>query len=372
VGYLTSDVRARRNLALLPRTYVTHIQFTGKRASGVSVRLSDGSQKTIKARTVIVAAGSLHTPALLMRAGIGPAEHLQELGISVIADLPGVGANLQDHPTLAVAAHIKRSAVQARSWRPAPNVSLRYSSGHQGCAPHDCWLSIANKTSWHPLGRRIAALGVSVYKPYSRGFVRLISPSPMAEPHVEFRMLSDPRDLARMKIGFRKATEIMRTPKVAALTNEGFAASFSERVRDLNRVTRRNWTRSLAGTIALDGPGPIRRWLIETVVAPNAALDPILRDDEALESWILANTAGFYHPVGTCKMGAAADRTAVADSGGKVHGLENLYVADASLMPTIVRGNTNIPTIMIAEKISDELKKAVRPSLLIREVVRET
>ena len=148
------------------------------------------------------------------------------LGLVVVVDLPSVGKNLQDHPTVAIAAHLRRRARQPRALRPAPNVNLRFSSGLNDCHRADCWLSIANKISWHPIGARFAALGVSVYKPYSKGRVTLRSTRIEDEPRVEFNLLSDHRDMQRIKLGMRLANELLMEPSVRSLITYAFPASF--------------------------------------------------------------------------------------------------------------------------------------------------
>ena len=363
-GYLTSEVRAQRNLIILSKTYASSIMIKDMKAVGVRIKARSGEESEVACNEVVVAAGALHTPALLLRAGVGDAKHLQEMGIRVVSNRPGVGQNLQDHPAVAMGVHLRRCAIQTGPWRPAPNVSLRFSSGVPGCRPGDCWLSIANKTSWHPLGRQIGALGVSVYKPYSRGIVKLKSLSPYDEPHVEFRMLSDERDLARMKVGLMMAHSIIGDRRMASVIDAAFLASFSERVRDLNRYARLNWVRALIGSVALDAPAGPRNWLIRNVFAPDSAIAPIIEDETRLVDWLLDHATGFYHPVGTCRMGLLEDPLAVVDSEGRVFGVENLRVVDASLMPSIPRANTNIPTIMMAEKIADVIKKRSKRNIV--------
>jgi 5-(hydroxymethyl)furfural/furfural oxidase len=202
------------------------------------------------------------------------------------------------------------------------------------------------------MGSRIGALGASVYKPYSLGAVTLVSPRAADEPRVEFNLLSDPRDLARMKLGMRLAYALLRSPPVASCVEEIFPASFSERIRRLNRYSGANWIRAAGGAAVLDLPRRVRRDFVGRVVSPGRPIEAILAQDDDLEDWLRENATGFFHPVGTCRMGAADDREAVVDPAGRVHGIAGLRVVDASLMPTIVRANTNIPTIMIAEKLA--------------------
>jgi 5-(hydroxymethyl)furfural/furfural oxidase len=351
MAYLDASVRRRPNLKLLTNTTVTELLFEGRRAVGVRASGANGAA-TYHAREIIVSAGALHSPALLLRAGIGPGDALQRHDIPVRAEVPGVGRNLQEHPTAAIAAHLRRTARQSRSWRPGSNVSVRWSSGVPDCPAADCWLSIANKTSWHAMGLRIAALGASVYKPYSRGEVKLASPRLTDEPRVEFNLLSDPRDLQRMKLGMRLAYSLMRDAHVAAVIDEVFPASFSERIRSLNRYASANRLRAAAGAAILDLPRFLRRDFVGRVVSRGAAIEAIVGQDDALEAWLRESATGFFHPVGTCRMGRAGDPEAVVDPEGRVYGVAGLRVVDASVMPTIVRANTNVPTIMIAEKMA--------------------
>ena len=350
-AYLDMECRARSNLTILANTLVERLLVEGRDVKGV-VAGGPKHRTEFKAKEVLLCAGALHSPALLLNAGFGPGSELSAHGIDVRLNIDGVGRNLQDHPVVSVACHLKPHAKQSKSWRPAPNVSLRYSSELSGCGPSDCWLSIANKTSWHPLGQRIAALGVSIYKPYSVGRVTLASSDPASEPRVEFNLLSDERDLNRMKHGMKLAYSLYQETDIRSLVNEVFPASFSERVRKLNRYSKGNWVRSAVGTALLDGPAQFRRYIINRWVTPGITIGELMTDDRALDDWISESATGFFHPVGTCRMGRSDDPESVVDTAGNVHGVKGLRVVDASIMPCIVRGNTNIPTIMIAEKVS--------------------
>ena len=295
MGYLDPAVRARDNLDIRADTRVTNLVLEGNRVVGVAA-LRGGSEETIRADQVILSAGSLHTPALLMRAGIGSGSELQELGIGVVADLPAVGKNLQDHPAVGVAAHLKAHARQPAAMRSHSNVCFRYSSGLDGCHDLDVYVSVNNKTSWHPLGSHFAALTCCLYKPYSRGRVSLRSAAAEVEPKVEMKFLSDPRDLERLKGGMRLFPEIYRQPPVRAAVNDIFPASYSERVRRLNQYTRRNWALAVAGGVLMDGPAAVRRHMLRNVIAPGDDLDALLADDGALESWIRERATGYFHP----------------------------------------------------------------------------
>jgi 5-(hydroxymethyl)furfural/furfural oxidase len=359
MGYLGHEARGRANLRILTDTFVDRILLDGKRAVGVRTLRGDHTEM-LHGREIIVAAGALHSPAILQRAGIGAARVLQGLGIATVVDLPGVGQNLQDHPCVSVACHLKRPARQARTLRPAPNLALRYDSEVAGCAPHDMYISVTNKSSWHPLGSALAALVICVYKPYSRGSVSIAAALPATEPRIEFNLLSDARDLARLAKGFLFACEIYDHPAVRALVNEVFPPSYSERIRNLNRYSAFNWTRSVTALALLEGPKSLRRYLLRTAVSPGAQIKDLIAVRERLNAWLKQRAVPFYHPVGTCKMGAAEDPSAVVHASCRVRGIGGLRVIDASIMPSVTRANTNLTTIMIAEKMADELKREAK------------
>jgi 5-(hydroxymethyl)furfural/furfural oxidase len=347
MAYLGEEVRKRPNLTIVTDAYVETILFENNRATGVQV-----DQKVFEARETILSAGALHSPAVLMRSGVGPRAELEALGIEIKSDLAGVGANLQDHPAVSIACHLKPNARQAESLRAAANAALRYDSGVPGCAGSDMYIAIANKGSWHALGRQLGALVLCLYKPYSRGRVSLATKDPQVEPEVRFNMLSDERDLERMVRAVRLAAEIYASPELAGVANESFPTSFSERVRNLNALSRTNRLRAAAGAVALDGPAALRRWLLANVVNPGVSLAALLADESALRSWLKQRATGFYHPVGTCSMGS------VVDADCRVIGVAGLRVIDASVMPVITRANTNLTTIMLAERMAERIAAA--------------
>jgi 5-(hydroxymethyl)furfural/furfural oxidase len=354
MAYLGEGVRRRSNLMLQTDTYVERVVVEDGRATSVVAR-SGATSQTFRAGQVIVAAGALHSPAILMRSGIGPGGRLADLGIKVVADLSGVGTNLQDHPAVSVACHLKPAGRQPEGLRPASNLALRYGSGVAGCAPSDMYVSVTNKSSWHSLGRQIGALVLCLYKPYSRGAVTLSSADARAEPEVRFNLLDDERDVERMARAVGLAGEIYASEELKAVVNECFPTSFSERMRSLNSICRSNAARAHAAAIALDGPAPLRRWMLANIVNPGRPLDELLRNTAELRSWLKQRATGFYHPVGTCRMGRRDDPQAVVDWSCRVHGVAQLRVIDASVMPVIPRANTNVTTIMLAERMSDML-----------------
>ena len=222
-AYLDVTTRARANLTIEPNTFVERLIFDGDVCVGLST-IRDGVRRELRARRVIVCAGAVHSPAILMRSGIGPSEHLASLGIRVVAPLAGVGGNLHNHPVAYLATHIVRSARQSPHLRQQFISALRYSSGDAPDQRGDMLLLVINKSSWHDLGQAIAGIGVSLTKPRSRGSVRLTSADPLALPDVRFRMLTDPHDFERMVDGMRLALDFQQDPAVRPLRDELFAA----------------------------------------------------------------------------------------------------------------------------------------------------
>jgi 5-(hydroxymethyl)furfural/furfural oxidase len=348
-AYLTPQVRGRSNLRILAGSTVERIVMDGRAAKGIELE-RDGARETFAAREVILAAGAIHTPAMLMRAGIGPAAALQARGIEVLADLPGVGQNLYNHPRVMIAAHLKPEAAQPAALQPLTFGALRHSSGVEGCAPGDMLLAMSNKASWHPLGNRMGMITSMVYKSYSRGEVRLASADPRAMPEVDLRMLSDPRDLARLTKGLALILDLLGEPSIAALRNEAFVVTSRDMLRRFNRPSAWSWVRAVILRTLLDGPAGLRKWMIRQVGQDPAEA---VRAAGGLEACARRLTGTMFHSVGTCRIGAAGDRAAVVDPACRVHGIGNLRVVDGSVMPTIPRANTNLPVNMIAERAAD-------------------
>ena len=356
-AYLTEDVRRRANLSILTETHVERILMNERRAIGAAVRRS-GQDETIRADRVVICAGSLHSPWLLMKSGIGPGAHLAEHGIWPIVDLPGVGQNLQDHPTISAVAYIapeQRRPVVRHNF-----ANLIYSSGLAGAPPGDMVMSIICKTAWHALGDRFGALSTYIGKPFSSGEVRLSDSAPDA-PDVTFNWLADDRDMARAVDSFRLMVAMLRLPQVAPAVLEVFAAGFSPKVKKIGALT--TWNRlltSFTGT-AMDASSLIRRLIVRHAASDGQSIDSLLADDDALIAYLRSSATGIWHPSGTCRMGRAGDPAAVVDATGRVIGAQGLFVADASIMPDIPVTNLNLPTTMIGERISDLLTGRVLP-----------
>lgn len=352
IGYLDKTTRARPNLKIFANAQVLRLVLDGQRITGIEVEL-EGRPQQVSAREVIVCSGALHSPAILLRAGIGPAAHLKEHGIEVAHDLPGVGENLTDHPHLAFGAHLKPGARIARNQRRHIYMGVRYSSGFEGCHAGDMFLMPVNRAGWHRLGMTMGALNVCVNKAYSQGTVRLAGPNPKAEPVIDLNLASDYRDLARLVDGFKRMFRIMESPEVKPHVNTWFLAGYSDEVRALSVRRKSTWLKTAAAAFLLD-LSPFTRDLVTRMKFPPASrAQEMSRDDEAIAEWVKDSVWSGWHVSGTCRMGPDGDRMAVLDERCRVRGIEGLRVVDASIMPSVVSANTNITTIAMAEKAAD-------------------
>ena len=330
-AYLTPH-RGRPNLHVMTGVTVDRIGLVDGAARQVHA-LQDRQALTLTARReVMLSAGAFHSPAILMRSGIGPAAHLKSLGIEVLHDLPGVGENLHDHPDAVLVAdapgHTDLIGVSPQgawhtlqalwAWRQHRKGRLTtnfaeggafYKSRPEEAHPDIQLHFVVAKLVDH--GRQLTlghgySLHVCLLQPDSRGRVQLADRNPHSAPLIDPQFLSEPRDLQRLRDGVRQAQNILSQPALAAYGQEWGASADA-------------------------------------------------RSDEQLEQWIRQNADSVYHPVGTCRMGQ--DPMAVVDAQLRVHGVPGLRVVDASVMPRIVSGNTNAPTIMMAEKASDMIRQ---------------
>lgn len=328
-AYLT-PVRDRPNLHVVTDATVVRVVFERDRAVAVEY-LHGGTLHTVRARDqIVLAAGAIGSPTILQRSGVGPAALLRSLGIEVVLDRPAVGANLQDHPVVPLAFASTRAVTlplaprlgHVLRWlalRTGPLTSnvaeagLFVDSGGGLVSPdlqfHVAPVYFVEHGFVAPPGRGFT-LGPTLVSPTSRGAVVLASVDPRVPPRIRTGALGDPRELAALRWGLRLGREIAQTEPL-----RGFVAS-----------------ESLPGDAC--------------------------RSDTALDAHIRRHAELLYHPVGTCKMGPATSDDAVVDAQLRVHGLAGLRVADASIMPTIVGGNTNAPTIMIAERAADVIDRA--------------
>jgi len=233
--------------------------------------------------------------------------------------------------------------------------AARFTSGVDQCDTSDMYLSSATRAAWHALGNRLGLFFLWCNRPYSRGRVQLVSPDAAVAPRVDLNLLDDERDTARLAAGIRLLAKVVEASGLNRDSRDFFPAAFSPRVKALSRVSKTNAVvTSLLGAM-LDTPAPLRRMLIERFFTHGQNMASLLADEQALHAFIRANVFGVWHASGTCRMGPASDRHAVVDTQGRVHGAHGLRVVDASLMPRLPSANTNIPTIMIAEKIADTM-----------------
>ena len=355
LAYLDSATRLRPNLHIRPERTVERLEFEGRRAIAVTA-LCHGQRERIAGRHIILCAGALHSPALLMRSGIGPAEHLHEQGIAVVADLPGVGANLQDHPLVGFGLLIRPQGRLPPTLRNNFLLCARFSSGHPECPPQDMKLSVSNRFAWTQVGTRLGTVQFGPNKVYSRGFVRLRSAEALQEPLVAFNLLSDSRDMQRTVEAARFVALLLHTEPVAGTIAFAFPGVYAEMQRNLSMPSSR--VKVLPGIAAwlLDRGGLMGRGVMQAVASPRTTLKQVMSDEKALVDWIRRGVQGDWHACGTCRMGSEADRMAVVDPAARVYGVEGLRVVDASIMPTVPCANTNITTIMIGEKIADAIR----------------
>ncbi len=336
VAYL-KPVRKRPNLRILTRAQTTRILMEGRRAVGVAWRGPDGHENRARAhREVVLSAGAIGSPHILMLSGIGPAAHLAEHGIDPVLDLPGVGRNLQDHLQARLVFAVNEPTLndEVRSLISRMRMALRYAYDRSG--PMTMAASLATgflRTGAHvetpdiqfhiqPWSADSPAEGPHPYsaftasvcqlRPESRGHLSLRSADPAAAPAIHPNYLATRGDCDTMVAGVRVAREIARH---APLTEK-----------------------------------------ITAELRPGADV----ADDAGLLDWVRNTATTIYHPTGTCRMGPAGDAGAVVDARLRLHGVDGLRVADCAIMPEIVSGNTNAPAIMIGEKASDMILEDAR------------
>jgi 5-(hydroxymethyl)furfural/furfural oxidase len=354
MSYLDASARSRKNLTIVTGATVTGFLFEGHRVSGVAA-VVDGASQNFHGAEILLCAGAIHSPAFLLRAGVGPAADLRAHGIDVVADVRGVGRNLQNHPLLFIAAHLRRGARQSKTLRPHPMTCLRYSSGLPATPPSDMYIAAHSKTSWSALGRQIATFNATIFKPASRGRVTLVSADASLPPRIEFNFVGEEIDLLRLMDGFRRIVALVSSDPVRALCTTVFPVRFTDKIRQLNQLNRMNAIKAAMIAGVLDAVPALANAVFGRLTGRRIDLAALANDNAALADYVRNNVAGTFHVCGTCRMGRADDPDAVVDHSGRVRGMSGLRVVDASIMPVIPRGNTNIPTIMLAEKIAADI-----------------
>lgn len=356
VCYLTDEVRARPNLTIRTDCVVDRVLFDRTQAVGARLLDPAGTAEDLRAQEVIICAGAIHSPALLIRSGVGPLEQLLDLGVPLVADRAGVGGNLMEHPSIAVSALLTAQGRTPHVEEHHEQAIVRFSSGLPNTVQGDMHGAILSRSGWHSVGYRLGTMFFWVNKSYSRGRVRVVSRDPLQEPEVRFAMLSDPRDLQRLKQALRMGAETLSAPGLERQRSVVFPSSYSPRVAKVAMPGRFNALQRGVLSLLLDIAGPLRGALVHGLVTQGVTLKKLLDDDHALTEFVQANVGGTWHPSGTCRMGREDDPQAVTLADGRVIGVRGLRVCDASLMPAIPCANTNVPTIMIAERIADMIK----------------
>ncbi len=310
LGYL-APARQRPNLTIQGQTLVHKILFQGRRAIGI-VAERDGTLTTIHADEIVISGGTIASPHILLHSGVGPADDLRTLGIEVTLDLPGVGQNLRDHPQTPILVQTKPEVIN--DWRtPRLNTALRYTAAGSDLRndmiiiPASNALPIGDTSDNPPIGFEVTP---ALYLAIGAGSLALTSTDPHVQPALDYRYFAEEFDRRRHRESVRLIAELLQHPAYRRIST---------------------------------GPINLTREDLAT--------------DVALDQWILRNATTSHHSSSTCKMGPASDPMAVVDQFGKVHGLENLRVADASIMPDCVRANTNVTSMIIGERIADLMRQ---------------
>lgn len=313
-------LRGHEHLAIRGNTLVDRVLVEDGRAVGLRV-IDDGVPADVHADLIVLSAGAVHSPTILLRSGIGPAHALRGLGIDVVADLP-VGAGLQDHPLTGIVLPLTGTATIPTPDARHTNVCVRWSSGHPDGRPMDMMMISLNQNilpveqaAAQEVRHGAGAFGVVLHQPWSRGTVELVSSDPTVAPRVRESMLSDERDRERLREGVRAAVGMTRHSSVEAITGG-----------DISRA--------------------------------NPTLFSVLDDDARLDAHLLATVADAQHASSTCPMGRPDDPATVLGPDGGVLGVDGLHVVDASAFPAVPRANTHLATVMLGELMADQLARA--------------
>lgn len=355
MGYLDPTTRMRPNLRISDFTQVTGLLFEGKKCIGVRA-LREGHEVTFHANEVIICSGAIYSPTQLLRAGIGPAGELRDVGIEVRHDLPGVGVGLMDHPAVAISAFVKPFARMNYFTRRHHLVGLRFTSGMKDAQQGDMFVVANTKSFWHAVGRQFGSMVIWANKTYSEtGRVRVRSGHWGDQPIVEFNLLSDKRDFDRLVEALRLMAGVHEHPAMQEVSQDAFPAIWGERVQQFGAVNLPNKLFTDFAAKLLDGPRMLHDFMIRKFVWDRHNMKDILEDEEKMESFVRQGTIGLWHATSSCRMGRADDPMSVVNSAGRVKGLSGLRVCDTSIFPVIPCANTFFPAMMAAEKISDAI-----------------
>jgi choline dehydrogenase-like flavoprotein len=355
--YLGPHARARPNLKIMTETRVVGLRIENGRVCGVRADRG-GETISLSASEVVICAGAVHSAALLLRSGIGPADELRALGIAPVADRRGVGLNYQNHPLLHFALTLKPQSRLAHEDRHYTITGLRFSSNLEGCPAGDLFLYFIGRVSHREFGTRLGMIAAALYAPFSRGLVTLRSRDPDVPPNVSQRLLSDPRDAERMVVAARLAESLIVDAAVRDCFHEAYLLPRDPPLRLVNGVGPMGAIKSLAATAVLGSPATLRRTVIRYTIRPGRLIADQNGSRPLTAEEILGASGTMFHPSCTCAMGREGDEAAVVDSKCRVYGIRGLRVADASVMPSVPSANTNFPTIMIAERVADFIRSA--------------
>jgi choline dehydrogenase len=308
LGYL-NPARHRLNLTIRPQCLMRRIIFDGPRAVGLEVQ-SGGEKFVVVAEEIVLSAGAVISPQLLMLSGVGPAEHLRSFDIPIVHHLPGVGQNLRDHPYCQATWRTRKDFV-LDPMAPRMQLALRWTSTGSELRNDIMILMYSYAEQFSQSGRAVVGTRMicNLEMALSAGEVRLQSADPDVQPSLDYAYFKDESDRRRMRELLQIAVKLG--------THEKFAGITQERIEPT---------------------------------------DADLDSDDSLDDFVQRTATTSMHISGTCKMGPASDPMAVVDQHGCVHGLRNLRVADASIMPNCVRANTNVTTMMIGERIANFIR----------------
>ena len=318
-GYL-EPARGRKNLTIQGQTLVDKVLFDGKKAIGVEALVNKTDRKQYRAGKVVLCSGAIWTPALLYRSGIGPADRIRKLGGKVLVDRKGVGEHLKDHPMLSAMFHVKPEFQAKTVHDVLSSFYLTFDVGESYSKANELVIFSMNYVGGDASAFANGGLVLDIFNIHSEGYVHPTSLDPQSAPEVFVNMLGDERDVVRLRKGVRHLQQIAYSEQIAKIAS------------DKPMFSPRSWE----GKVAFED----------------------VKDDATLDKYMKIQSAQFFHPAGTCRMGATGNDEAVVDAHNRVIGTENLYIADASIMPDIVRANTNITSIMIGEVFADRIKKA--------------